>query len=157
MKPLTFLTPMKIHIFICTLLSCVTLQAQQQDITEDPTAQPTLEETTVAITVKSTSTRATPTIIGRLAGEPDLSPPRPAPPPPPRLLIPPENTLTSKTHNLGDHTVTIQEVIPVVLPPRPAPNPSAHGATSTSTTFAAFLISNRATPSAATSTLESGA
>ena len=109
---------MKHRIFTCLLLGCLPLLAQQEAIVLEETNQIPLEESAAE---SSAASRAAPLIIGPLAGEPRPAPTRPAIPPPPRLNIPPQNTLTSKTHDFGDHTVTIEEVIPVALPPRPVP------------------------------------
>lgn len=104
---------MKFRFFICLLLGGLPLQAQTQEVIPEASATPLAESPAVF--------RVAPTIIGPLAGEPRPAPTRPAIPPPPRLNIPPQNTLTSKTHQVGDHTVTIEEVIPVALPSRPPP------------------------------------
>ena len=104
--PLVFVAVMAITAFV-----------QSQD---EPTAE--IRESTVAPSPTLPATaRVVPIIIGPLAGEPMVTPLRAATPPPPSLQVPEENTLTSETYDLGDHTVTIQEVIPVALPPRPAP------------------------------------
>ncbi len=103
---------MKSSILTCLLLASAPVQAQQQEVT--PVAPPATTAEKIEVS------RAAPSIIGPLAGEPRPAPVGFAPPPPPRLSIPAQNTLTSRTHDFGDHTVTIQEVIPVALPPRPA-------------------------------------
>jgi hypothetical protein len=104
---------MKFRVFNCLLLGCLPLQAQVQEVIPEASATPLAES--------PEASRVAPSIIGPLAGEPRPAPLRPATPPPPILQIPEENTLTSQTYDCGDHTVTIQEVIPVALPPRPAP------------------------------------
>ena len=96
-------------VFVAVMATAALVRSQDTE-TADPS------ESTVA-----PSTRVAPVIIGPLAGEPVATPPRTATPPPPSLQVPEENTLTSETYDRGDHTVTIQEVIPVALPPRPAP------------------------------------
>ena len=106
---------MKVPVIFCFLLACFPALAQL-----DETAP--LENDSAPLGEK-TNSPAPPLIIGRLAGEPVLTPPPPPRPQPPRLLIPASNTLSSKTYQAGDHTVTIQEVLPVELPPRPVPPP----------------------------------
>ena len=109
---------MKFHVIASLLFAWLPLQAQTQEIVSEESIQIPLEESAVESVEVS---RAVPSIIGPLAGEPRPAPTQPAIPPPPRLNIPAQNTLTSKNHQVGDHTVTIEEVIPVELPPHPAP------------------------------------
>lgn len=109
---------MKSQIFTCLLLGCLPLLAQPEAIVSEETIQIPLEKSTAEPVAVS---RVTPSIIGPLVGEPRPALTRPATPPPPRLHIPAQNTLKSEIHDFGDHTVTIEEVIPVALPPRPQP------------------------------------
>ncbi len=61
-----------------------------------------------------------PVIVGTLPGE---SIPAPVPQPerlaPPRLDVPARNTVTSRTYDRGDHSITIEKVRPVLLPAPP--------------------------------------
>lgn len=96
------------------LLACGLASAQEA---------PAPPEAPAPVIIRPDPAAPVPLIPGALPGEAATTPPPAPQPPPPKVDIPENRTLTTETRDHGDHTVTVQEVLPVELPPEPAPAP----------------------------------
>ncbi|MCF7676448.1 MAG: hypothetical protein K9M97_13955, partial [Akkermansiaceae bacterium] len=97
---------------ICLILGTAFLSAQ------DPAAPP---PPAAPLLVRPDPATPPPAIERPLAGETQPAPARTPVPPPVSIEIPSENSLTSETRRVGDHTLTIGQVAPVDLAPPPLP------------------------------------
>ena len=104
---------------------------------------PTPPEAPAPVIVRPDPSVPPPVIPATLPGEAATTPPPAPQPPPPKVDIPEENTLTTETRDHGDHTVTVQEVLPVELPPEPEPAPPPAARPAPSATTLQQLIASR--------------